>query len=194
MKSVKMCGRPFCWFWAPHRGQVSPGTDGGTALVGNHVCHHLPSVPLQHWWLTLRQGHCAGSMALPNVPTRGQGHSLVPKPCLVLIPAQTGSAERPQDRGHLRGAGKRGDTSRMVSKVTSNHSHCPYLTLFLKKIFFCLFCGKYQKLNIVPWSVKDISESTEEPLPHVGLIKQEKRDLKQNFGSDHPNLWQGLET
>lgn len=41
--------------------------------------------------------------------------------------------------------------------------------------------------------MKDISESTEEPPPHVGLIK-EKTDLKQKFGSDHPNLWQGLET
>lgn len=52
---------------------------------------------------------------------------------------------------------------------------------------------KIIKLNIAPWSMKDISESTEEPLPHVDLIK-EKRGLKQKFGSDHPNLWQGLET
>lgn len=143
------------------------------------------------WERVAVQGAWPCQMVPSSQGTRTQP---VPKPCLVLIaaqPLQTGSAERPHSRGHPRRAGKRGNTSRMASKVTSKHSLCPYPTDFF--FLFCLFYEKDQKLNIVPWSMKDISETTEGPPPHVDLIK-EKRDLKQKFGSDHPNLWQGLET
>lgn len=75
VKSVKLCGRLFCCFWAVchhsgregssqrtgfprHRWWHSPG---GKPRVT--PWHHLPSLPLQ---LTLRWGHCARSMALPN--------------------------------------------------------------------------------------------------------------------------------
>lgn len=108
------------------------------------------------------------------LPPPGDKAQPVPKPCLVLIaaqPLQTGTAEGPRDKGQPSGAGKRGDTSRIASKVTSNHSHCPYPT----DIFFsCLFYGKDLKLNFVSWSMKDVSENTEEPPPHVALIKEKR--------------------
>lgn len=151
MKSVELCGRLFCCFppsfgpfattqggRAPQRGQVSPSTDG-TALVGNHVWHHFPSLPLQHRWLTLRESRCARSMALPNAPfPPGDKDTACPQALSGAYHCPD-TADRPHGRGHPREAGKCEDTSRMASKVTLNHSHCPYQTDFIF-LFFSSAC------------------------------------------------------
>lgn len=154
MKSVELCGRLFCCFppsfgpfattqggRAPQRGQVSPSTDG-TALVGNHVWHHFPSLPLQHRWLTLRESRCARSMALPNAPFPPGDKDTA---CLQALSGAyhcPDTADRPHGRGHPREAGKCEDTCRMASKVTFNHSHCPYQTDFIFLFFLLLVLWK----------------------------------------------------
>lgn len=189
MKSVKLCGRLFRCFAsgfgqfattqggrAPHRGQVSPGADGGTALVGNHAWHRLPCLPLEHWWLTLREGHCARSVDLPNAsfPLQGTRHSLSPSPVWCSSLPSHCRQVRQRDlttKDSQVGLGNVGTPPELLQKrrlITA--------TALIQQIFFffCLFYGKDLKLNFVSWSMKDVSENTEEPPPHVALIKEKR--------------------
>lgn len=209
MKSVKWCGRLFCCFAsgfgqfattqggrAPHRGQVSPGADGGTALVGNHAWHRLPCLPLEHWWLTLREGHCARSVDLPNAsfPLQGTRHSLSPSPVWCSSLPSRCRRVRQRDlatKDSQVGLGNVGTPPELLQKrrlITA--------TALIQQIFFFFLLVLWKRSEVELCFLEHERRfrkhwRTSSP---CGFDKREKRDLKQNFGSDHPNLWQGLET